>query len=80
MKHRKIFYFYNEVIEIFNNKPKVRLLEKGIQKDENIYLAAGQTDNGRYLVIFFIYKKYNNAIVISAREMSKKERKSYVKK
>ena len=44
---------------------------------ENLYTALGQTEDGRYLIVFFIHKATNEALVISAREMTKKERRSY---
>ena len=37
----------------------------------------GQTDAGRYLAVFFVYKKSHDAIVISARDMDAKERREY---
>ena len=33
----------NEVIEILENKPKFRFVEKGHRKGENVYAALGQT-------------------------------------
>jgi len=42
--------------------------------------ALGQTDSGRYLTIFFIYKETHEALVISARDMTDKERKNYAKR
>ncbi len=33
----------NEVIEILENKPKFRFIEKGHRKGENVYAALGQT-------------------------------------
>jgi uncharacterized DUF497 family protein len=46
-----------------------------------VYTAFGQTFGGRYLSVFFIFKPdENTAIIISARDMSKKERKSYARK
>jgi len=41
----------------------------------------GQTFGGRYLSVFFVYKpETKTAIIISARDMSKKERKTYGRK
>jgi len=34
----------------------------------------GQTDAGRYLSVFFVYKQSHDAIVISARDMDAGER------
>ena len=41
-----------EVEELFTGKPKFRLVEKGEQEGENVYLGLGQTDAGRYLAVF----------------------------
>jgi uncharacterized DUF497 family protein len=69
----------DEVEQVFANRPYFRLVERGDVNDENLYRAIGQTDDGRYLVTFFIYKGQNRALVISAREASSGERKSYGK-
>jgi uncharacterized protein len=69
-----------EVVEVFNNRPRFRFVEKGHQEGENVYRALGQTDAGRYLIVFFIYKAGNEAFVISARNMTDKEKKSYERK
>jgi hypothetical protein len=37
-----------------------------------------QTDEGRYLAIFFIYKSGGKALIILVRDMSERERKNYV--
>jgi uncharacterized protein len=69
-----------EVEEVFDNQPKVRFVEKGERKDENVYLALGRTVAGRYLAVLFIYKKTRGALILSARDMADKERKQYGKK
>lgn len=69
-----------EVREIFLNNPKFRFVEKGHRKDENVYAAFGQTDAGRYLICYFVYKNDNRALVLSARDMSGAERKMYGRK
>ncbi len=66
-----------EVKEVFNNFPIFRLVEKGHQKDENLYTALSQTNTGRYLIVFFVYKKNQKALIISAREMNNAERRIY---
>lgn len=66
-----------EVEEIFENDPYVRFVEKGHRPGENVYAALGETDAGRYLVVFYIHKSDQWALVISAREMSDSERKRY---
>jgi uncharacterized protein len=70
----------NEVRELFLNNPRFRFVEKGHRKDENVYAALGQTDAGRYLVCFFVYKADNRALILSAREMTDAERKLYGRK
>ena len=48
---------------------------------EDVYAAFGQTLGGRYLSVFFIYKRARKtAVIISARDMSAKERKAYGRK
>ena len=47
----------------------------------SVYAAFGQTFGGRYLSVFFVYKSDTaTAIIISAREMSDKERRAYGRK
>ena len=69
-----------EVVEVFNNKPLFLFVEKGFRNGENIYAALGRTGSGRYLILFFVYKNNKNALIISARSMSVKERRRYEKK
>ncbi len=67
----------DEVEEVFFNRPRFRFVEKGYRKGENVYAAGGQTDAGRYLIVFFIYKSNNLVLILSSRDMDKKERKRY---
>jgi len=39
-----------------------------------------QTDAGRYLTIFFVHKKDNRALILSARDMTDSERRGHGKK
>ncbi len=70
----------NEVKEIFYYAKHFRFIEKGHSKDENLYSVYGQTENGSYLVVFFIYKRDKQALIISARDMTLSERRVYDKK
>lgn len=70
----------HEVEELFAAKPKFRFVEKGEREGENVYLALGQTSSGRYLTVFFIHKKTDDALILSARDMAEKERKMYGRK
>lgn len=69
-----------EVEEMLCNSPKIRFIEKGDVEGEDIYAAMGRTRAGRYLITFFIRKRDNSALVISARDMTRKERRYYEKK
>ena len=70
----------DETEEIFFNRPRYRFVESGNQNGEDVYSAGGQTEAGRYLIVFFIYKSANTALILSARDMDKKERKRYERK
>ena len=59
-----------EVEEVFANFPFFRFVEKGNRKGEDFYAALGQTNSGRYLVTFFVYKQDKLAVVISSRTMT----------
>ena len=63
--------------QVFTDKPKFYFIMQGERANENVYLALGQTDTGRYLAVFFIYKKSKDALILSARKMAQKERKRY---
>ncbi len=69
-----------EVEEVFANRPKIRFVEKGDRADEHVYLALGQSDAGRYLIVLFIYKQSKEILILSARNMTRKERKQYGRK
>lgn len=70
----------HEVREVLANDPKFRYVETGLQPDENLYAALGRTNAGRYIIIFFINKKDKQALVVSARDMTRAERKKYEQK
>jgi uncharacterized DUF497 family protein len=69
-----------EVEQVLDNKPKIRFVEKGHRKGEDVYLALGKTEAGRYLAVLFIYKQTGQALVLSARDMATKERRQYGRK
>lgn len=68
-----------EVEQVFSNQPRVKRMNKGHFRGEDVYRALGQTDAGRYPVIFFIHKWTPEALILSARDMDDKERKSYAR-
>lgn len=69
-----------EVEEVLAGTPKFRFVEKGERAGEDVYLALGQTVAGRYLIVYFIRKQPNAALILSARDMADKERKWYGRK
>jgi len=63
------------------NYPRIRFAEKGHITGDNVYAAFGQSLGGRYLVLFFVFKPANHtAIIISARDMTAKEKRQYGRK
>jgi uncharacterized DUF497 family protein len=69
-----------EVEQALSNKPKIRFVERGERLGEDVYMALGRTDAGRYLTMLFVYKRTHEALILSARNMAHKERKQYGKK
>ena len=69
-----------EADEFFANLPRILFHEKGMSVEgEDLYASQGQTFAGRYLTIFFIYKLSKDALLVTARDMNKSERKNYAK-
>lgn len=77
---RKHLINRDEVEQVIRNQPRFEFGERGDIHGEDLYKAIGQTDAGRYLIVFFIYKRRGQSLIISARDASKGERKSYGKK
>lgn len=70
-----------EARQVLLSNPRIRFAEKGHTKGEDVYAAFGQTFGGRYLAVYFVHKPTTaTAIIISARDMSAKERKRYGRK
>lgn len=70
----------DEVEEIFGQSPHYRYIETGDVEGEDLYAALGQTESGRYLTVYFVHKVTSQALIISARDMTKQERRAYGKK
>jgi len=70
----------DEVKEVFASHPQFRFVEKGHRSGENVYAALGQTNAGRDLIIFFVYKKDGRALILSARDMTRAERRKHEQK
>ncbi|MCG3197666.1 MAG: hypothetical protein GHCLOJNM_02155 [bacterium] len=65
----------HEVEEALANSPLFRFLEKGLRPGENVYAALGGTDAGRPPFVVFIYTKKKKALILSARNMTRAERR-----
>lgn len=65
---------------MFFARPAYRLVEKGHIQGENMYSAMGQSEEGRYVIAFFIHKQDGRALIISARSMDEAEKKRYGRK
>ena len=66
-----------EVEQVLFSRPHVRKAERGLVKGEYLYVAYGQTEAERYLVVFFIRKRAGAAMPTSAREMTEAERRYF---
>jgi uncharacterized protein len=70
----------SEVEAILDSRPHVRFVETGLREGEDLYAALGQTDAGRHLIVYFLYKPQSHeALVVTARGMTRKERRQYAK-
>jgi hypothetical protein len=70
----------SEVEEVLTGQCRIFKKETGKVDGEHLYNALGRTRDGRYLSVFFIRKLDNKALIITARDMNKNERKRYEKK
>ncbi len=68
-----------EVEQAFGTRPLIHRFERGDVRGEDLYRMLGRTDGGRGLAVFFIMKPNERALVISARDMTDGEKKSYGK-
>lgn len=69
-----------EAEQALMNRPHVRFMERGHQPGEDLYAAFGRSNGGRYLAIYFILKPDSVALIITAREMTRKEVRTYGRK
>ena len=69
-----------EVESVYFGRVRYRFHEKGRVRGEDMYTAMGQTDSGRYLIVFFLVRQNNEALIVSARDMTDGERRRYEQK
>lgn len=67
-----------EAEEVFANEPKFILEDESHSEIEKRYMLWGVTGGGRKLTLIFTIRR-NRIRIISARDMSRKERKFYEK-
>lgn len=67
----------DEVEQVFFNRPRYRFIESGYRSGEDVYAGMGRTDAGRYVIVFFVHKPGHLALILSARDMDRKERRRY---
>ena len=67
----------DEVRETLANRPHFRRVEKGHRPGEDVYSASGQTDDGRCMIVFFVHKRNGRALILSARDMTRSERRQH---
>ena len=72
--------YRDEVEDVLFGRSRKRRVSRGNIADEDLYEALGQTADGRYLIVLYIWKRPSGALVISARDMSGKERQRYGRK
>lgn len=77
---RKHQVWPEEAEQALMNRPHVRFMERGHKPGEDLYAAFGQTDAGRYLAVYFILRPHSEALVITARDMTEKEKRTYGKR
>ncbi|MBE0415949.1 MAG: BrnT family toxin [Dehalococcoidia bacterium] len=66
-----------EVEDTLSSNPLFRLAQRGHVKGEDLYFAYGRTSKGRHLFVVFVWKRENAGLVISARNMTQRERRYY---
>ncbi len=69
-----------EVEEVLRGNYRIFKRESGKIEGEDLYNALGRAESGRYLSVFFTRKLNNKALIITARDMNKRERIRYEKK
>ena len=70
----------SEVEEVLAGRCRIFKRESGNVEGEDLYNTLGKTKIGRYLSVFFIRKLGNKALIVTARDMNKRERGRYGKK
>ena len=70
----------DEVEEALASASRARFVQRGDWEGEDLYAAMGRTDAGRYLIVYYVRRRLGHALVISARDMTEREKRAYGKK
>jgi uncharacterized protein len=66
-----------EVEDALLSNPLFRRVGRGHVKGEDLHFSYGRTNAGRYIFIVFVWKHEDAVLVISARDMTARERRYY---
>ena len=66
-----------EVEEVLLGDAEFRRQARGTRRGEDLYYALGQTEAGRWLFVLFIRKRGQRALVVTARDMTGREKKGF---
>ena len=69
-----------EVEEALRSVRRFLFIETGDVEGEDLYAAMGRTEAGRYIIIYFVHKRTAEALIVSARNMTRREKRYYAKK
>lgn len=69
-----------EVEDALQGKCRIFRWEEGSVAGKDLYNALGRTEAGRYLSVFFVKKRKDKALIVTARSMNARERRRYGKK
>jgi uncharacterized protein len=67
----------NEVLELLGGAVLFQFRKRGLRRGEDIYAAYGRTSTGRRLIAFFVHKTGGQALILSVRDMTEREKKYY---
>ena len=62
---------------VLQSQPYVRFMERGHVPNQDLYAAFGRTLSGRYLTVLYILKESQTVLIVTARDMTRKEKKTY---
>ena len=69
-----------EVEEALRSVRRFLFIETGDVEGEDLYAAMGRTEAARYIIIYFVHKRTAEALIVSARNMTRREKRYYAKK